>query len=73
MLHNVLNLFVIFTYLMLFSCTVVPPVSSSSTSAGRSFRGTIREDAESGDEVELDHELKVVTDDGLASEGGDFD
>jgi hypothetical protein len=50
--------------------TAVVPASSN-TNEGRVFRGTIREDAESGDEVELDHDLKVATDDGATSQGGE--
>jgi len=44
-------------------CAVVPGSSSSGTgtgSTGRTFRGTIREDAETGDEVLLDANLRAV-------------
>jgi hypothetical protein len=34
-------------------------VPNAGDDAGRNFQGTIREDAESGDEVVLDHELRM--------------
>ena len=49
-------------------CSVVP----EHIGEGRTFRGTIREDAESGDEVELDRELMVNSGDQSASQEGEL-